>query len=25
MFTLTLVDLEMKPVFLFGNLKWWSY
>jgi len=25
MFTLTLVELEYKPVFLFGNLKWLSY
>jgi len=24
MFTLTLVDLDMKPVFLLGNFKWWS-
>jgi len=25
MFTLTYVDRNMKSVFLFGNLKWWSY
>jgi len=25
MFTLTFVDLYMRPVFLFGNSKWWSY
>jgi len=25
MYTLTFVELEYEPVFLFGNLKWWSY
>jgi len=25
MFTLTLIDLEYEPVFLFGNLNWWSF
>jgi len=25
MFTLTLFDFDMKAVFLFGNLKWWSH
>jgi len=25
MFSLHWLTLNMKPVFLFGNLKWWSY
>jgi len=25
MLTLTFFTLNMKPVILFGNLKWWSY
>jgi len=25
MFTLTLVDIEYEPGFLYGNLKWGSY